>query len=74
VRLPRNLFGEAEVDLNVSLIAEVNQVVDYAALVPIEIRFTGHAGNMRGGAVLRPQLEWRTELLAERASMTSAQG
>jgi lipopolysaccharide transport system ATP-binding protein len=73
VRLPRNLFGEAEVDLNVSLIAEVNQVVDYAALVPIEIRFTGHAGNMRGGAVLRPQLEWRTDLVAERASMTSAQ-
>jgi lipopolysaccharide transport system ATP-binding protein len=72
VRLPRRLFGEVEVDLNVSLVAEVNQVVDYAALVPIEIRFAGHAENMRGGAVLRPQLEWHTEPLAERAPMTSA--
>jgi lipopolysaccharide transport system ATP-binding protein len=61
VRLPRGLFGEVEVDLNVSLVAEVNHVVDYAALVPIEIRFAGHAGNMRGGAALRPQLEWRTD-------------
>jgi lipopolysaccharide transport system ATP-binding protein len=74
VRLPRGLFGEAELDLNVSLVAEVNQVVDYAALVPIEIRFAGHGANMRAGAVLRPQLEWRTEPVAERAPMTSAQG
>jgi hypothetical protein len=53
VRLPRGLFGETELDLNVSLIAEVNQFVDYAAVVTIEIRFAGHAGNMRGEAVLR---------------------
>ena len=72
VRLPRELFGETEVDLNVSLIAEVNQVVDYSALLAIEIRFAGHAGNMRGNALLRPQLEWRTEALAERAPTTSS--
>jgi lipopolysaccharide transport system ATP-binding protein len=74
VRLPRGLFGEVEVDLNVSLVAEVNQVVDYTALVPIEIRFAGHAGNMRGGAVLRPQLEWHTEAAGERTPLTSPQG
>ena len=73
----RGLFGETELDLNVSLIAEVNQVVDYAAVVPIEIRFAGHAGNMRGDAVLRPQLEWRTEPLstsplAERSASPTA--
>jgi hypothetical protein len=66
VRLPRGLFGETELDLNVSLIAEVNQIVDYAAVVPLEIRFAGHAGNMRGDAVLRPQLDWRTEAVGER--------
>ena len=60
VRLPRGLFGEAELDLNVSLIAEVNQIVDYVALLPIEIRFAGVGGNMRANAVLRPQLEWTT--------------
>jgi lipopolysaccharide transport system ATP-binding protein len=70
VRLPRGLFGETELDLNVSLIAEVNQFVDYAAVVTIEIRFAGHAGNMRGEAVLRPQLAWRTELLGEPAPLT----
>jgi lipopolysaccharide transport system ATP-binding protein len=71
VGLPRGLFGETELDVNVSLIAEVNQIVDYAAVVPIEIRFAGLAGNMRGNALLRPQLEWRTESADERAS-TSA--
>jgi lipopolysaccharide transport system ATP-binding protein len=71
VRLPRGLFGETELDLNVSLIAEVNQIVDYSAVVTIEIRFAGHAGNMRGNAVLRPQLEWRTESADER-TRTSA--
>jgi lipopolysaccharide transport system ATP-binding protein len=71
VRLPRGIFGEAELDVNVSLIAEVNQIVDYAAVAAIEVRFAGHAGNMRGNALLRPQLEWRTELADERAS-TSA--
>jgi lipopolysaccharide transport system ATP-binding protein len=72
VRLPRGLFGEVEVDLNVSLVAEVNQVVDYAALVPIEIRFAGHGGNMRAGAVLRPQLDWRTEEAGERQASSAS--
>jgi homopolymeric O-antigen transport system ATP-binding protein len=67
VKLPRGVFGEAELDLNVSLIAEVNQVVDYAAVAAIAVRFSGIAGNMRGNALLRPQLEWRTEAVGERA-------
>jgi len=66
VRLPRGLFGDAELDLNVSLIAEVNQVVDYAGVAAIEVRFSGNAGNMRGNALLRPQLEWRTERAGDR--------
>ncbi len=71
VRLPRGLFGDTELELNVSLIAEVNQVVDYTAVATIEIRFAGLAGNMRGNAVLRPQLEWRTEPVDERAQALS---
>lgn len=66
VTLPRNLFGDAELDLNVSLISEVNQVVDYAGVVDIEITFSGHGTNMRGNAILRPQLEWQTDEAAER--------
>jgi homopolymeric O-antigen transport system ATP-binding protein len=64
VSLPRQLFGDAELDLNVSLIAEVNQVVDYAAVVRIEVRFAGHGANMRGNALLRPPLDWHTELVS----------
>lgn len=64
VRLPRQLFGDTDLELNVSLIAEVNQVVDYAGVASIEVRFAGHGGNMRGNAVLRPQLKWRTEALS----------
>jgi len=64
VTLPRQLFGDAELDLNVSLIAEVNQVVDYAAVVRIEVRFAGHGANMRGNALLRPPLDWHTELVS----------
>jgi lipopolysaccharide transport system ATP-binding protein len=72
VRLPRALFGDAELELNVSLIAEVNQIVDYAGLVTVEVRFAGHGQNMRGSALLRPQLEWRTVNAEERAPTTPA--
>jgi lipopolysaccharide transport system ATP-binding protein len=62
VTIPRGLLGDARLDLNVSLIAEVNQVLDYAALVEIDVRFAGHGTNPRGKAYLRPQLPWRTEV------------
>ena len=68
VRVPRHLFGDAALDLNVSLIAEVNQVVDYAAVVGIEVRFAGIGGNMRGNAVLRPQLDWTNEEAEDQSS------
>ena len=64
VTVPRQLFGDAELDLNVSLIAEVNQIVDYAAVVGIEVRFAGHGANTRGNALLRPQLDWHTDVKA----------
>jgi lipopolysaccharide transport system ATP-binding protein len=72
VTLPSQLFGEVELDLNVSLIAEVNQVVDYTSLASIEVRFAGHGANMRGKAVLRPQLEWRTETAGRPAGETAS--
>jgi lipopolysaccharide transport system ATP-binding protein len=65
VAIPRELFGEAQLDLNVSLIAEVNQIVDYAGVVQLEFRFSGHGSNTRGKAYLRPLLGWRTETLSE---------
>ena len=58
------LLGDARLDLNVSLIAEVNQVLDYAAVAELEVRFAGHGANTRGKAYLRPQLPWRTEALS----------
>jgi lipopolysaccharide transport system ATP-binding protein len=67
--LPRDLFGDAQFDLNVSLISEVNQTVDYTGVAVIEIRFAGIGGNARGKAYLRPSLPWRTELLTDVASV-----
>lgn len=64
VELPRLLFGDAELDLNVSLIAEVNQVVDYSAVTGIEVTFAGHGPNLRGNAYLRPRLAWNVHALA----------
>jgi lipopolysaccharide transport system ATP-binding protein len=61
VVLPRGILGDARLDLNVSLIAEVNQVLDYAGVVGLDVRFAGHGANTRGKAYLRPQLAWRTE-------------
>jgi lipopolysaccharide transport system ATP-binding protein len=61
VVLPRYLFGEARLDLNVSLISEVNQVLDYGAVVDLDVRFAGHGANMRGKAYLRPRLAWVTD-------------
>jgi lipopolysaccharide transport system ATP-binding protein len=67
VILPRELFGDARLDVNVSLIAEVNQVLDYAAVATLDIRFAGHAANARGKAYLRPELPWTTEPLGAAA-------
>jgi lipopolysaccharide transport system ATP-binding protein len=60
VTVPRGLFGDAHLDLNVSLIAEVNQVLDYAAVASLDVRFAGLGQNARGKAYLRPQLPWST--------------
>jgi lipopolysaccharide transport system ATP-binding protein len=65
VAIPAGLLGDARLDLNVSLIAEVNQVIDYAAVVQLDVRFAGHGSNTRGKAYLRPLLPWRTEVLSE---------
>jgi homopolymeric O-antigen transport system ATP-binding protein len=65
VAIPSGLFGDAQLDLNVSLIAEVNQVIDYAGVVQLDVRFSGHGPNTRGKAYLRPLLGWRTEMLSE---------
>jgi lipopolysaccharide transport system ATP-binding protein len=64
VTIPRGLFGDARLDLNVSLIAEVNQVLDYAAVAELGFHFAGHGSNARGKAYIRPQLSWRTDVAA----------
>ena len=68
VVIPRGLLGDARLDLNVSLIAEVNQVIDYAAVVQLDVRFSGHGSNTRGKAYLRPLLAWRTDAAAASAA------
>jgi lipopolysaccharide transport system ATP-binding protein len=64
VVLPRGLLGDARLDLNVSLIAEVNQVLDYAGVAELGFHFAGHGSNARGKAYMRPQLSWRTDVAA----------
>jgi homopolymeric O-antigen transport system ATP-binding protein len=72
VVIPAGLFGEIELDVNVSLIAEVNQVLDYAAVLQIATLFQGHNGNVRAKALLRPQLAWRTEPVGDRVASSAA--
>ncbi|MFN2627988.1 MAG: polysaccharide ABC transporter ATP-binding protein [Gaiellaceae bacterium] len=62
VVIPGGLLGDARLELNVSLIAEVNQVLDYASVVELDVRFAGHGANARGKAYLRPLLQWRTDV------------
>jgi lipopolysaccharide transport system ATP-binding protein len=64
VTLPRGLLGDARLNLNVSLIAEVNQVLDFAGVAELAFHFAGHGSNARGNAYLRPQLPWRTDVAA----------
>jgi lipopolysaccharide transport system ATP-binding protein len=70
VVVPRGLLGDAQLDLNVSLISEVRQVLDYVSVVQLDVHFAGHAGNARGKAYLRPALEWRTEPASSEATAT----
>ena len=64
VTFPSDLLGDVQLDLNVSLISEVNQVLDYAGVVRLDVHFAGHGGNMRGKAYLRPRLPWTIEALS----------
>jgi lipopolysaccharide transport system ATP-binding protein len=64
VVIPRGLFGDARLDLNVSLISEVNQVLDYGSVAELAFHFAGHGSNTRGKAYIRPQLAWRTDVAA----------
>jgi lipopolysaccharide transport system ATP-binding protein len=64
VVLPRGLLGDARLDLNVGLIAEVNQVLDYGGIAELAFHFAGHGSNARGNAYLRPKLTWRTDVAA----------
>jgi len=63
-RLPRDLFGEERLRLNVSLITEVVQILDYLNVIDFSVTFQGYNGNMRSRAFLRPRVPWATELLA----------
>ena len=68
VVIPAGLFGDLRADLNVSLISEVNQVLDYAGVAALDIRFAGHGANTRGKAYVRPGLTWRTEVATPEAA------
>jgi lipopolysaccharide transport system ATP-binding protein len=58
VTIPAGLFGEAQFDLNVSLVSEVQQIADYVSVAQLALHFAGHGRNMRGSAYLRPLLHW----------------
>jgi lipopolysaccharide transport system ATP-binding protein len=61
VRLPRDLFGDVRLDLDVSLVSELSHVVEYAGVAQLEIRYAGMSSNVHSVAYLRPALPWQTE-------------
>jgi hypothetical protein len=62
VTIPANLFGDVELDVSVSLVSEVMQVLDFASVLEFGVDFQGHNGNLRSKAYLRPALSWHTEV------------
>jgi hypothetical protein len=64
VTLPRDLFGDVRLDLDVALVSEVHHVLEYAGVAQLDVRFAGLGANMRGGTYLRPPLAWRTKEVA----------
>jgi len=61
VTLPADLFGDVQLELSLGLISEMNQVLEYATVAQVDVRFTALGANTRGSAYLRPALPWRTE-------------
>ena len=61
VTIPANLFGDVDLDVSVSLVSEVMQVLDFASVLEFGVEFQGHNGNLRSKAYLRPALSWQTE-------------
>src|SRR5207237_1839983 len=59
VTFPRGLLGDARLDLNVSLLAEANQVLDYPGVAEVGFPCSGHGATTHARASLRPQLSWR---------------
>ena len=62
VTIPANLFGNVELNVNVSLVSEVMQVLDFESVLRFGVDFQGHRGNLRGNAYIRPALSWQTEV------------
>jgi len=60
VTIPANLFGDVQLDLSVSLVSDVLQVLDFASVLRFGVDFQGHNGNLRSNAYLRPALSWQT--------------
>ena len=59
--LPRNLFGDVRLSLNVSLVAPLLQNLFYPQIVDVEIQFQGFNGNATSSGALRPVLNWSVE-------------
>jgi lipopolysaccharide transport system ATP-binding protein len=68
VTLPRELLGDARLDLNVSLVSEINQVLEYVSVVELDVHFARHGANLGDRAYLRPALDWRTEAVESQAT------
>lgn len=62
---PANLFGGARLKLNVSLIAEVMQALDYENAFDLSISFAGLNGNTRSRAYVRTPLPWQTDAIVD---------
>jgi lipopolysaccharide transport system ATP-binding protein len=60
--LPRNLFGDAHLSVNVQLVVHLIHGLTYTDAVEFDVVFQGYNGNVGERSVLRPPIAWHTDV------------
>jgi lipopolysaccharide transport system ATP-binding protein len=62
--IPRDLFGDTSLSLDVQVSVPLMETHIYKSILEFEIEFQGFNGNMSGATLLRPAVAWETDSAA----------